>query len=419
MDVLLNIESVTSNSNLAALRRLYDTIESQVRGLKSLGVAPESYGSLLSSVLLNKLPPEIRLLISRKVGGDDWELDRMMEVLKEEVQARERAAGSSATPSRQQGKPPHTAHNLLTGGSGNAPTCSYCHQSHLSHTCKTVESVEERKRILRESGQCFNCLRRGHLSRQCSSKGRCPYCRGRHHGSICSSRNQPGAAGSGNPRVQNQPTVSASVTPTTPGSVTQNSGMNPTAPPFKSTSLWTSGNQAVLLQTAKATIFNPADNQRSKEVRIVLDSGSQRSYITEQLKKELSLRPNGEQSMSIMTFGSHDEVSRVCEMVEVGIVVRGGGTRRLTLYTVPLICEPLACQPITVCQAKFNHLVGLPLADQSDGEGRLGIDILIGSDLYWSLLTGKTRRGNGGPVGIETELGWVLSGPVGLPTRSR
>ena len=38
MDVLLNIESVTSDSNLRALRQLYDTIESQVRGLKSLGV---------------------------------------------------------------------------------------------------------------------------------------------------------------------------------------------------------------------------------------------------------------------------------------------------------------------------------------------------------------------------------------------
>lgn len=45
MDTLLSIDSVASDSNLKALRRLYDTIESQVRGLRSLGVTSDSYGS--------------------------------------------------------------------------------------------------------------------------------------------------------------------------------------------------------------------------------------------------------------------------------------------------------------------------------------------------------------------------------------
>ena len=69
MDIMLNATPVTSPNNLTGLRRLYDKIESNERGLKSLGVAPESYGSLLSSVLLNKLPQELRMIISRK-GGD-------------------------------------------------------------------------------------------------------------------------------------------------------------------------------------------------------------------------------------------------------------------------------------------------------------------------------------------------------------
>jgi hypothetical protein len=51
--------------------------------------------------------------------------------------------------------------------------------------------------------------------------------------------------------------------------------------------------------------------------------------------------------------------------VNVSMSVRGGETRQLTLYTMPMICEPLACQPISVCQADFKHLTGLPLADQS------------------------------------------------------
>ena len=41
------------------------------------------------------------------------------------------------------------------------------------------------------------------------------------------------------------------------------------------------------------------------------------------------------------------------------------------------------------------------------------IDILIGSDFYWHFMTGEIRfRMYGGPVAINTHLGWVLSGPV-------
>jgi len=56
MELLLNLEAVTSQHNIKGLQRLYDTVETHVRSLKNLGVASESYGSLLTSVLLNKLP---------------------------------------------------------------------------------------------------------------------------------------------------------------------------------------------------------------------------------------------------------------------------------------------------------------------------------------------------------------------------
>ena len=66
MDILLNVEAVTSQHNLKGLRHIYDLIESHVQSLKSLGVSPDSYGTLLLSVLLNKLPLEIQLIASRK-----------------------------------------------------------------------------------------------------------------------------------------------------------------------------------------------------------------------------------------------------------------------------------------------------------------------------------------------------------------
>lgn len=48
MDILLNLLSVTSETNPKGLRQLHDTVQSHMRSLKSMGVAPKSYSSLLS-----------------------------------------------------------------------------------------------------------------------------------------------------------------------------------------------------------------------------------------------------------------------------------------------------------------------------------------------------------------------------------
>ena len=46
---------------------------------------------MLSSVLLNKLPPDIRLIVSRKVSTDDLHMGSLLETFEQELIARERA----------------------------------------------------------------------------------------------------------------------------------------------------------------------------------------------------------------------------------------------------------------------------------------------------------------------------------------
>ncbi len=61
---------------------------------------------------------------------------------------------------------------------------------------------------------------------------------------------------------------------------------------------------------------------------------------------------------------------------------------------------------------EHSHLASLDLADYSDGELSMEIDMLIGSDLCWDVVTGGVSREVQGPVAIHTKLGWVLSGPT-------
>ena len=124
MEMLLNNDAVTSQYNLKGLRHLYDTMESQVRGLKSLGVSAESHGSLLVSVLLNKLPQELRLIVSRQVNEEEWNLDGLLSMVEKEISARERASSSGQTP-RKSTRDLQTGITLVSSTS-TSPKCSYC-----------------------------------------------------------------------------------------------------------------------------------------------------------------------------------------------------------------------------------------------------------------------------------------------------
>ena len=58
-----------------------------MRALKLLGVKPESYGSFLSSVLVQRLIQELRLIAGRQIRGD-WTLSDIMKVVNQELESR-------------------------------------------------------------------------------------------------------------------------------------------------------------------------------------------------------------------------------------------------------------------------------------------------------------------------------------------
>ena len=58
----------------------------------------------------------------------------------------------------------------------------------------------------------------------------------------------------------------------------------------------------------------------------------------------------------------------------------------------------------------FPHLEGDEFADSPDNRHR-NIDVLIGSDFYWSIILDGIRQGEKGPVAVNSKLGWILSGP--------
>ena len=88
MDHLLKV-SPCCNDRPSSLRYVYDQICVHSRGLASLGVTSDQYGSLLTPIIMSKLPSEIRLQIARNSKDSVWKIDELLNVIKIEVEVRE------------------------------------------------------------------------------------------------------------------------------------------------------------------------------------------------------------------------------------------------------------------------------------------------------------------------------------------
>ncbi|KAK2568705.1 hypothetical protein P5673_006699, partial [Acropora cervicornis] len=155
--------------------------------------------------------------------------------------------------------------------------------------------------------------------------------------------------------------------------------------------MFISSKTPILLQTTPAIVKKTGSSGR--KIRIILDSGSQRSYITNPLKKELTLQVDHQEAMLIKTFSSKEE----------NIKLLGWKDMQMPACSVPLICEPFTGQTVDLAKKTDDCL---------KTSGPAEADILTGSDHYWQLVTGEERKGDSCPMAVNTGLGWVLSGPI-------
>ena len=88
MNGLLKLAEL-NNDGVSLLSSFYDTIESNIRSLLTMGLNPSHYGPLLIPVILERLPDAIKLLITRKLGKNNWKILELVEFIKEEVDAQE------------------------------------------------------------------------------------------------------------------------------------------------------------------------------------------------------------------------------------------------------------------------------------------------------------------------------------------
>ena len=86
MSKLLKSENITDLKHVCGLRKLFGTIDMQVRSLENLGYEPDRQGSLLVPILTSEIPDVLHLIISKKFDS----ADNLLYVLKTEITAQEK-----------------------------------------------------------------------------------------------------------------------------------------------------------------------------------------------------------------------------------------------------------------------------------------------------------------------------------------
>ncbi|XP_065892752.1 uncharacterized protein [Dysidea avara] len=166
-----------------------------------------------------------------------------------------------------------------------------------------------------------------------------------------------------------------------------------------------------------ATTVKNVQGSSSMPVHLILDSGSQRTYVTEKLAKEIKLNLGPSESLSIATFGANQSTKLQCKSSKLQLHLKDGSVMSLDVTVVPSITGRITRTPLSQADAKFLRDSALEdkLADTIVTSAEVfQVDMLVGNDYYFDLLQPRKIDLGNGLYLIQSKLGWSLEGKWNL-----
>ncbi|UYV73603.1 hypothetical protein LAZ67_11000027 [Cordylochernes scorpioides] len=405
-DLLQNVlQNVRAEGKMSVVK-LYDRLETQLRALETLGVARDKFAAMLYPLVESALPEDTLRVWERSQHtvsgrGVQDKLTQLMTFLKTEVKGEslvnmakaafkidnnqdakdDRSNRKSLSKKNTGSKMPSATDLANTTQIANTTrmrnNCIFCGNGHPSQECYSGQRMHlpEKKDKAKGKNVCFWCLLPGHAFKKCRIKPRCSVCGGKHYAIMC-------------------PTLEAQKT-----SHHQKAELR-----F----------QGKVLQQSKRPPINSLKMSGPKgkhNVRVLLDCGSQRSYISKRMVDALGLKRVQQVTLTHNLFGGGEIRQKKHNVYKVNV----SSLNNEYMDDLKFLDQEVICGHISQVQDHtiLNELKarGINLTDIYQGEER-PIHMLIGSDLLSGILTGRMQILQSGVVATETKLGWTVMGPA-------
>ncbi|UYV84801.1 hypothetical protein LAZ67_X003569 [Cordylochernes scorpioides] len=382
-----------------SVAKLYDKLETQLRSLESLGVDTKENTAWLFPMIESCLPEDMLVAWQRSPldncdasknsnSNSSSRLNNLLDFLRREVEGEERRLlarrgfeGSSPKEKlrnkfKQNLNIPTTADLFSAKEMG----CLFCENNHQSKDCITAQSMpfKDKRAKIYEKRCCLKCLKPGHLAKACKRTVQCNICAKGHYVLLC-----PDLPCNRKEKMHVSEVVQSAL----------------------------ANQQCTRDVTLMTLMVNIMGNNGYRRVRALLDPGSQKSYILESTALEVKLKPVCNVNIAHSLFGGTQTETKCHKVYKVALC--SNLTELDTLREFEFLGQDIICGeiPRTPKGAWLNELKGSRIWLSDLGRDSPKIEVLIGSDIYGSLLSGCVKQLENGLTAIETHLGWTICGP--------
>ncbi|GBM58253.1 hypothetical protein AVEN_85851-1 [Araneus ventricosus] len=287
------------------------------------------------------------------------------------------------------------AKSLFVKSSNFTKSCIRCKDdSHSLHKCDQFSHFSPQKRYetVRENHLCLNCLG-FHKITQCKSKHSCFHCKARHHSLL--HRPQLHIVND-----DSSPSLNAS---STPADATPDTSSLSNVSPL--TSCFVRQKKRVILATSVVYVLDKSGSIRKG--RALLDSGSMCNLMASDFANTLGLK---KEKINIPVSGISDTAFNA-KRKSTGTILNSDGSFSATLdfLVIPKITDLMPSTSIDLEEIKIPSYVKLAYPNFFSPAK---VDLLIGAELFFSILKGNRLCINNSLILQETVFGHVLSGTV-------
>ncbi|MCP3665913.1 MAG: DUF1759 domain-containing protein, partial [Gammaproteobacteria bacterium] len=364
------------------IRSFYDELERHLRGLEAMG-QDFSKDTILLSFLENLLPMDVANYMMDWKDTEDWNMGIFRHMLQRYLKSRERTgimrfptlhidgASSRSTDREREKRPPVLQSSSFAGqstpsenssppnnedpsnGAEKVIKCIFCQEDgHYSDQCTKYPDLASRKE--RSKNLCSVCLKK-HPEGRCYSKfWTCYYCKKKgHNRALCPEMFSVVLKAATHAVMVSDDNIPGSMQLAT--SLAERKEISSHAQRMASSNASNSNplNFNVQFRTALTKVANQklgGENQEnlSKDIRVILDTASDRSYISKTLAQQMNLLPIEEVTLLVFTFGGKGPHQMPATIVEVKIRIQDGTFMKIPVYAVSTVMDPIYRFPVKI-----------------------------------------------------------------------